>query len=829
MGRNKRSIWWSDLAGDEEAGHWAGGTKFRGGLPLKRWVKKSGADPGSSSAVAGEGSNDDGGSHPGAACSADQSPPACGSAVAGSGGGDDSADGEKEVCTDADGASIPCGTSQGGDTDVHPSDYEELDGEGAAVAALDAGAERPSVLWSGDSVSVERHVERPKGYVDNRLPMTSWRPTAAQQQRAAETEKGNVGWTVGNWGKVGLSTKEAHVAQNLRSLPSQVLVLCECTKSLEDRLTQEHVQRPAVAGAGGQRAEYQYVTVRPTEDSSLLVGCRVTHCTGLEVRYWHKRADSHYKRSNTDRTRATAYSRILVVTVAMPWTVDRLGDKHTVMAVHLHYMTAKKEKGFAKAYKDSWDELCTVINQYNVDVLAGDFNMALCEVIPEMRSRGLEISLASWYPWRGVCGEMMMDSMAIFIIGQPGEYELVYPPTCLHDRNASGFLFNAGMGAAVAAHQLTPSAKEAFHRHRKNGGPGQEVRCYLDKSKAPEEKIGAMLDASELSRAAVAARNRAAAQQCEPEPMWRCKQKPLSFDLFYFNGQNHGGSHFPQCVMTKNRERRSAAKQWERSQKRRDKQQAKQWARRHADAADGTQPPPGRSYAEVAGAREPPREHPWAALPGPPGPRPQLLDSAASQLHHHEGYYQRPSGLWERTAPAVAHSAAVAAAPQGLRESARAALVAAAKAQSAASAAAVNDQSAPVPRRLPDWAPPPRTRPDGVAPFVPPKPQRAPPHPPETELEVVIRGRPVVTWRDPNTGQEFCPETPPPSADGPHWLHLSPSQSAPNTGQEFWPETPTPYAYGWDDRGRGWRGGWQGDSQGGQWPQRARGPSWHHS
>ena len=53
------------------------------------------------------------------------------------------------------------------------------------------------------------------------------------------------------------------------------------------------------------------------------------------------------------------------------------------------------------------------IQEYDVKVLMGDFNMALFRVIPELRSRGVTIDLAAWYPWKSAEGVQMADSCGI--------------------------------------------------------------------------------------------------------------------------------------------------------------------------------------------------------------------------------------------------------------------------------------------------------------------------------------------------------------------------------------------------------------------------------
>ena len=53
--------------------------------------------------------------------------------------------------------------------------------------------------------------------------------------------------------------------------------------------------------------------------------------------------------------------------------------------VHLHYMTAKKEiSDGAVSLKGFWDELYSHIIDFGGRILAGDFNMALWQVIPEV-------------------------------------------------------------------------------------------------------------------------------------------------------------------------------------------------------------------------------------------------------------------------------------------------------------------------------------------------------------------------------------------------------------------------------------------------------------
>ena len=69
--------------------------------------------------------------------------------------------------------------------------------------------------------------------------------------------------------------------------------------------------------------------------------------------------------------------------------------------VHLHCMTAKKEVGDGfRALKIFWHKLAAFIIELRVRIVAGDFNMALWQVVPELRARGVLVNLAAWYPWQ---------------------------------------------------------------------------------------------------------------------------------------------------------------------------------------------------------------------------------------------------------------------------------------------------------------------------------------------------------------------------------------------------------------------------------------------
>ena len=84
----------------------------------------------------------------------------------------------------------------------------------------------------------------------------------------------------------------------------------------------------------------------------------------------------------------------------------------------MHCRTAKKETKDPKAtQKRFWDTLAKYVLKYGVRFLAGDFNMSLFRVVPEMRARGFQITLAAWQPfYMERQGEMCVDSCGLFVI-----------------------------------------------------------------------------------------------------------------------------------------------------------------------------------------------------------------------------------------------------------------------------------------------------------------------------------------------------------------------------------------------------------------------------
>eukprot|EP00959_Pyramimonas_sp_CCMP1952_P209240 4377264-Pyramimonas_sp.AAC.1 len=60
-------------------------------------------------------------------------------------------------------------------------------------------------------------------------------------------------------------------------------------------------------------------------------------------------------------------------------TYAGFGSRARVRAVHLYRDTAKCQKDFKTAGKEWWPKLGRVLREHQVDILCGDFNMALTQ------------------------------------------------------------------------------------------------------------------------------------------------------------------------------------------------------------------------------------------------------------------------------------------------------------------------------------------------------------------------------------------------------------------------------------------------------------------
>ena len=126
-----------------------------------------------------------------------------------------------------------------------------------------------------------------------------------------------------------------------------------------------------------------------------------------------------------------------------------IGPSHTVHVIHVNrHLANKRWPGKLQAF---WDWLATQCR--GCDVMMGDFSLQLFNVVPELRSRGVIIDLAAWFPWKRGDGTQCADSCAIFFLNRPGQYTLTKGLSDLHSNDASGILFSSVEAALTAADQ----------------------------------------------------------------------------------------------------------------------------------------------------------------------------------------------------------------------------------------------------------------------------------------------------------------------------------------------------------------------------------------
>ena len=266
-------------------------------------------------------------------------------------------------------------------------------------------------------------------------------------------DPGNCCWLMANYGPLAQGPEnEARraVVEQLRRGPALVLLVCEAQPLLAEELSRRGspANAPgadaAVAAGLAGRPAFQYLCMRGEErgphEKSVMVAARTNVASQLRRVYWRVQYDGTYKDRGKLMQRQT---RILAVEVSFDDPIVHLGWSHTVMVVHMHPATAKKHEE-VEAY---WRLLAEVIREHDVRVLGGDFNMALCRVVPGLRSCGVPVAVAAWYPWKTQHGLLAVDSCAIFFVGQAavGQFRLQYDLEDLHDRDSTGLLWKESM------------------------------------------------------------------------------------------------------------------------------------------------------------------------------------------------------------------------------------------------------------------------------------------------------------------------------------------------------------------------------------------------
>ena len=162
----------------------------------------------------------------------------------------------------------------------------------------------------------------------------------------------------------------------------------------------------------------------------MLLGARANSCKRVELIHWDRLNHGRYRKK-------TAYSRAFHCRIEQDQNIGFIGKSHRVVVAHVYRHLANGK--WPTRLEKFWDWLAKRLSE--CDVLMGDFNMAFFMVVPEMRSRGVKIDLAAWYPWKLADGTACADSCGIFFVNKPGQYLLETGPECLHANDEKGFFW----------------------------------------------------------------------------------------------------------------------------------------------------------------------------------------------------------------------------------------------------------------------------------------------------------------------------------------------------------------------------------------------------
>ena len=177
------------------------------------------------------------------------------------------------------------------------------------------------------------------------------------------------------------------------------------------------------------------------------MGLRGNTGGGLRLREWDLLEHGTYQVKGRGQV-MRACSEVLLAQVSTDWDIGWMGTSHEVMVVRLHNHFS--EYKWDKTEVDRvWDRLALLLHQ--VDVLMGVFGRMVLKVVPELRSRGVVVDLAAWFPFRTPAGEPCVGSNAIFFINRPGAYKLQKGLADVHSDNPTGILWMGPPDAAVAA------------------------------------------------------------------------------------------------------------------------------------------------------------------------------------------------------------------------------------------------------------------------------------------------------------------------------------------------------------------------------------------
>jgi len=347
------------------------------------------------------------------------------------------------------------------------------------------------------------------------------------------------------------------------------------------------------------------LTLRGQEHSSVLLAVRASLGNRLECLYWERQFEGTFKRRGGSTTRANAYTRILVGKVHMGWGIGYIGNNHAVAVVHLHHQAAKKPGRLQEWFR----ELACILRKLDVRILMGNFNMALWEVVPRLRSCGVVLDMAAYYPWKNKDCKLMTDTCGIFVVGIAAGVRLYHGEGSLHDRDESGLLsrqwptFDERRGRAP------------FEIHNENGGPGKPIESFLPRGMDAATKMRRSFVPSFVhdENAAVAASPKDDKGEVLPGFLKVCEKRLDEDNWLMDDGLPYKGSHFPLVCFAHNESRRSPEAHAKRALRSREKWQAKSWTQWQAASSSSGAPAAVAAAGTGNTHSQPQAEHPQPA------------------------------------------------------------------------------------------------------------------------------------------------------------------------------------------------------------------------
>ena len=345
---------------------------------------------------------------------------------------------------------------------------------------------------------------------------------------------GNVGVFFANWGN--RTKKDDGKVQNnidaqILKNPCQVIGLAECQKETQDLL-----HDPAAAAAKlsqsaalEHRGAYPYFTIRPAEPVTLLLGVRSAVADSIQTLDYTKKEEGMYRGKSSAKNKMRAYTRTLTGQINMKTNIGYIGKALRVAVCHLHFQVGNNNRGFKKQHNEFWGWLANHLNHYAVHVLIGDFNMSLFKVVPELRSRGIEANLVSWFPWRSEeTDTAMADSCGIF------------------------FVVRCDVSPSVNPDIWDPEVWAKLPVFSERAGPGQPISTYLPKDGELRKKILDSLQPLPMTiKEGDESVEDASSVAGKVKDGLSVKAKILQVEVFKYEGENHKGSHFPLAAWTK--------------------------------------------------------------------------------------------------------------------------------------------------------------------------------------------------------------------------------------------------------------------------------------